>query len=100
MKAGIVSGSSQIITISDNAPSSPAQGDLWWKSNDGNLYVYYDGYWVISIDTTTVIPDGTISGSTQVFTAVTSSGNIRSSANLIGNQLVIDGGTFTLYKVT
>ena len=42
-----------------------------------------------------VLPSGVISGSTQVFTAVTSSGNISSSANIIGNQLVIGGGTFT-----
>ena len=41
------------------------------------------------------LPSGIISGSTQVFTAVTSSGNISSSANIIGNQLVIGGGTFT-----
>ena len=41
------------------------------------------------------LPSGIISGSTQVFTAVTSSGNISSSANIIGNQLIIGGGTFT-----
>ena len=62
LPSGVVSGSSQIISISDNPPSNPVQGDLWWKSNDGNLYVYYDGYWVISIDTTTVLPAGVISG--------------------------------------
>ena len=95
LPSGLVSGSSQIISVSDNAPSNPVEGDLWWKSNDGNLYVYYDGYWVISIDTTTVLPSGVISGSTQIFTAVTSSGNISSSADIIGNRLVIGGGTFT-----
>ena len=41
------------------------------------------------------LPSGIISGSTQIFSAVTSSGNISSSANIIGNQLVIGGGTFT-----
>ena len=44
------------VTVSDSAPGSPSEGDLWWKSNDGNLYIYYDGYWVISTDITTGLP--------------------------------------------
>ena len=117
LPSGVVSGSSQIISISDNAPSNPVQGDLWWKSNDGNLYVYYDGYWVISIDTTTVLPDGTISGSaqlptgiisgssqlpsgiisgsTQIFTAVTSSGDISGSGTGSFGVINVGGGVFT-----
>jgi len=27
--------------ISDNAPSNPSAGDLWWNSNEGNLKIYY-----------------------------------------------------------
>ena len=54
------------VTVSDTAPESPSEGDLWWKSNDGSLYVYYDSYWVISVDTSTNLPSGTISGSSQV----------------------------------
>jgi len=30
------------IEISATAPSSPAAGDLWWDSDNGNLYIYYD----------------------------------------------------------
>ena len=26
-------------TTSDTAPSSPASGDLWWKSDEGQLYI-------------------------------------------------------------
>ena len=29
------------VTTSDAAPSSPSDGDLWWKSDDGRLKVYY-----------------------------------------------------------
>jgi len=31
------------ITVSDTAPTdpAPANGDLWWKSDDGKLFVYY-----------------------------------------------------------
>lgn len=34
------------ITVSDTAPSSPAQGDMWYESDTGSTYVYYDSYWV------------------------------------------------------
>ena len=29
-------------TVSDNAPSNPSQGDLWWNSIEGKLKIYYD----------------------------------------------------------
>ena len=83
-----MSGSSQIISISDNAPSTPVQGDLWWKSNDGNLYVYYDGYWVISIDTTAVLPDGTISGSAQLPTGIISGSSQLPSGIISGSTQI------------
>lgn len=34
------------ITISDTAPSSPESGDLWYESDTGSTFVYYDSYWV------------------------------------------------------
>ena len=104
LPSGVVSGSSQIITISDNAPSSAVQGDLWWKSNDGNLYVYYDGYWVISIDTTTVLPDGVISGSAQLPTGIISGSSQLPSGIISGSsQLpsgIISGSTHLFTAVT
>ena len=30
------------VTISDDAPSSPNAGDLWWESDTGRLKVYYN----------------------------------------------------------
>ena len=36
------SGGSETVTISDNAPSSPNTGDLWWESNTGALKIYYN----------------------------------------------------------
>lgn len=35
-------GSSSSVTISDTAPSSPSNGDLWWDSSIGNLNVWYE----------------------------------------------------------
>jgi len=34
------------VTVADTAPSSPATGDLWWDSSGGQLYVFFDSYWV------------------------------------------------------
>ena len=30
------------LTISTGAPSSPAQGDMWWDSDDGDLHLYFN----------------------------------------------------------
>jgi hypothetical protein len=30
------------VTIGATAPASPSPGQLWWRSTDGNLYLYYD----------------------------------------------------------
>ena len=35
-------GGGATVTTSDAAPSTPTDGDLWWKSNEGRLKVYYD----------------------------------------------------------
>ena len=46
---GVGSGSATI-TVSDTAPSSPAEGALWFNTNSGRLLIYYndgdDFYWV------------------------------------------------------
>lgn len=39
------------VTIGTSAPDSPSDGDLWWDSDDGKLFVYYtdatpDSQWV------------------------------------------------------
>jgi len=35
-------GSGANVSISDTAPSNPTTGDLWWKSDEGQLKIYYD----------------------------------------------------------
>ena len=39
-------GTVALITVSDTAPTAPATGSLWFKSDTGNLLVYYDSYWI------------------------------------------------------
>jgi hypothetical protein len=33
-------------TISDNAPSSPSAGQIWFESDTGKTFIYYDSQWV------------------------------------------------------
>ena len=87
-------GGGSSVTVSDSAPGSPSEGDLWWKSDDGNLYVYYDGYWVISIDTTNALPSGVLSGSAQITALgfVSSSGDSTPAGTISGSQQITDLG--------
>ena len=55
------------VSISTDAPSSPNAGDLWWDSDVGELFVYYD--------------DGTAGTATTDFSSVTLSGLSPSSFN-------------------
>lgn len=34
------------LTVSDTAPASPSTGDMWFESDTGATYVYYDSFWV------------------------------------------------------
>jgi hypothetical protein len=34
------------VTVSPTAPSNPQEGDQWFDSNDANLYIFYDNFWV------------------------------------------------------
>jgi len=33
------------VTISDTAPASPSAGNLWFESDTGRTFIYYDSYW-------------------------------------------------------
>jgi microcystin-dependent protein len=54
------------ITVSDTAPAGVA-GNLWYASNTGKTYIYYDSFWVevgntgaVDITADTIIPAGMI----------------------------------------
>tara|TARA_R110000772_G_scaffold5014_1_gene17760 strand:- start:13505 stop:15328 length:1824 start_codon:yes stop_codon:yes gene_type:complete len=49
-------GSGASVITSETAPSTPADGDLWFNTSDGNLYVYYveaggSSQWVSTVAT-------------------------------------------------
>jgi hypothetical protein len=39
-------GGGASVTVSDTAPSSPSEGDLWFESDTGDILVYYGSAWV------------------------------------------------------
>jgi len=46
-----VNESLQFLTVSDNAPTvGVSEGDLWYNSNELELYTYYSGAWVQTTD--------------------------------------------------
>jgi hypothetical protein len=38
------------VVTDDTAPADPVNGELWWDTVSGNLYIYYDDTWVVSND--------------------------------------------------
>lgn len=53
--AGVSGGSN--VTTGDTPPSGPSLGDLWYDTNSGRTYIYYDSNWIDASPTT-----GTTSG--------------------------------------
>ncbi|QIN96939.1 hypothetical protein [Synechococcus phage S-H34] len=45
------------VTVSATAPVGPTAGDMWWNSDDGNLYIYYQ-----DADTTQWVPSNSVGG--------------------------------------
>ena len=97
ISSSVSGGGGASVTVSDSAPSSPSEGDLWWKSNDGNLYVYYDSYWVISTDVTAGLPAGVVSGSEQITSVIT---DAYISASAASSGFGSGGGTSDFTQLT
>ena len=72
-------GGGASVTVSDNAPSGPSAGDLWWDSDNGRLKVYYtdatpDSQWV---DASPLgAPSLTVGNTSIAITDTGSNGNI------------------------
>jgi hypothetical protein len=37
------------VTASETPPASPSEGELWWNTTTGILYIYYDSFWVETV---------------------------------------------------
>jgi hypothetical protein len=45
-QTGVTGDDGQFSVAATTPPASPEVGDAWYDSASGNLYVYYDSYWV------------------------------------------------------
>ena len=83
------SGGGATVTTDDSAPGSPSDGDLWWKSDEGRLKIYYQdtdsSQWV---DASPVLsPTSMTSGSNSIAVTSTRStvtGPLRVTGTLTG----------------
>lgn len=41
-------GEASSLTVSATPPTGAAEGDMWFNSEAAGIYVYYDGYWVLT----------------------------------------------------
>lgn len=67
------------VTVSTTAPASPSVGDLWWKSDEGQLKVYYnDGTSTQWVDAAT----GSIGAAASIAVGTVTTGAAGSSATV------------------
>ncbi len=75
----LTAGGGATVTTSDTAPSSPDDGDLWWKSDEGRLKIYYadanSSQWVdASAPSSNSVANTTTNGTNSITTTTSTSG--------------------------
>jgi hypothetical protein len=86
-----------VFLVSDTPPASPVVGDIWFESDTGKTFVYFDSFWVES--------NGGGSGSVQETTLTTNSATTITSFSKIvarsGEFLiqVTQGSKYTVSKI-
>tara|TARA_Y100001968_G_scaffold176192_1_gene161459 strand:+ start:3258 stop:6683 length:3426 start_codon:yes stop_codon:yes gene_type:complete len=96
------------IVTDDTAPTSPSDGELWWKSDEGTLKVYYSdvdsGQWVDAsptgggAGTIEIINDPTpqLGGDLDLYNKnITGTGNVNITGIITSTSLYAADGTFS-----
>jgi hypothetical protein len=87
-------GGNASLTVSDTPPLGPESGDLWFESDTGKTFVYYDSFWVEVGESGGYVLAESISGNaataTKLATARTISliGDVSGSASFDGSSSV------------
>ena len=93
-------GGAASVTTDDSAPSSPSDGDLWWKSDEGRLKIYYQdtdsSQWVdaFPVQTPTTL---TVGNSSISITDTGSNGNIAFNTDGTDRWKITSGGHIIPY---
>ena len=94
------SGSGATVTTDDSAPGSPSDGDLWWKSDEGRLKIYYQdtdsSQWVdaFPVQTPTTL---TVGNSSVSITDTGSNGTIQFNTDGTDRWKITSGGHIIPY---
>ena len=41
MQSGIIPPSTPPVAVGPNPPENPIEGNLWWNTHEGRMYIYY-----------------------------------------------------------
>lgn len=86
----LASGSGAKLTVSDTKPTSPSSGDLWYESDTGKTFVYYDSFWVeIGHGSNAVVPEN-ITGNAGTATKLETARTISLTGDVTGS-VAFDG---------
>lgn len=58
--SNLLAGSGGGATISDTPPASPTAGQIWYESDTGRVFVYYDSFWIEIGASASSTPVGTV----------------------------------------
>jgi len=79
VSGSVAAGGGATVTISDNPPEEPDNGDLWFESDSLDLYIYYNDAFLQLTDTSSGVTD------------ITDLSDVQIDNPLIGQVLVYDG---------
>ena len=98
------------VVASDTAPPSPSVGDLWYESDTGKTFIYYDSYWVEFVASTgpagptgntgatgNTGPSGSWATTQTTYTPTFTANNCQLSASDLGKMLLLTNGANTGY---
>lgn len=86
------------VTVSSGPPAISSSGDLWFDSDNANLYVYYDNFWVNPASIGAGIKTSSASTITGTNTEGTSNNLARADHNhAIDPSLLVPAGTIVQY---
>jgi hypothetical protein len=90
------------VTVSETPPASPTAGDLWFESDTGKTFVYYDSFWVESSGADGSQGSTGNTGPEGGSTTLTTKGDIlaRNSSEIVRLPVGTDGKVLTANSST
>ena len=78
-------GGNASLTVSDTPPSEPESGDLWFESDTGKTFVYYDSFWVEVGESGGYVLAESISGNAATATKLATARTISLTGDVSGS---------------